>query len=542
MLSLRRQIFVVLGMSFFWQILRLRNISSLFPEGSPGFFAFFVMFLIGIPALLGVPRKVERFACKSAFVLPCSLASGILLGLYCVGSQLAWWNAFSPIAVIVSCAASVGGASLLVAWYTYLSNLGTSNDSTLMVLLFASSVLSFFVGVMLHSLSPFPALLPIIVPMCGGLCFWLCCKDDQRGLPSEHHEELLPNGIVVRLSNFGVPPSGLSLGMLMSLCFLGNMILIVIGRVNLPSYTLWLKYLLSIVAIVVCFFAMFRSGNERKSSFIVWLCLVLAFVGGLALFLVDASIAIALSVSVLTTCKTCSELLILFLLVRDSFSCTVGYRNLSALFLAPIVISSLVGFFISPTVLIPMLVGGLCLFTVIGLIAVLSIAVIRGFDYEPTPNWNEDLTGEALDFGECGLLVCSKGSRGESTSGNEPDYKGDIRYASESLPQGELLSRSACKSAGRDLEMRGPVSTEEALGKVAIAYGLTAREAQILIYAFRGYSLQRIAEVDVISINTVKSHWKNLYRKLNVHSRQELIDLVEDEVVSKVDTQSHSNR
>ena len=48
-----------------------------------------------------------------------------------------------------------------------------------------------------------------------------------------------------------------------------------------------------------------------------------------------------------------------------------------------------------------------------------------------------------------------------------------------------------------------------------------------MVYAFKGYSLQRVSELDTVSMNTVKSHWKNVYRKLGVHTRQELIDLVE---------------
>lgn len=44
---------------------------------------------------------------------------------------------------------------------------------------------------------------------------------------------------------------------------------------------------------------------------------------------------------------------------------------------------------------------------------------------------------------------------------------------------------------------------------------------------FRGYSAKRIAEIDCVSLNTVQTHTRNVYRKLGVHSRQDLIDLVE---------------
>jgi len=88
---------------------------------------------------------------------------------------------------------------------------------------------------------------------------------------------------------------------------------------------------------------------------------------------------------------------------------------------------------------------------------------------------------------------------------------------------------SACVAERAPSEERG--IPEEVLGRIAVDHGLTVRETQILVYAFRGYSLQHIADLDVVSLNTVKSHWKNLYRKLDVHTRQELIDLVEARLI-----------
>lgn len=43
----------------------------------------------------------------------------------------------------------------------------------------------------------------------------------------------------------------------------------------------------------------------------------------------------------------------------------------------------------------------------------------------------------------------------------------------------------------------------------------------------RGRNGQFVMEHYVVSRNTVKSHVKHIYAKLDVHSQQELIDLVE---------------
>ena len=52
---------------------------------------------------------------------------------------------------------------------------------------------------------------------------------------------------------------------------------------------------------------------------------------------------------------------------------------------------------------------------------------------------------------------------------------------------------------------------------------LTAREAEILHALEDGLSYQRIAERLFISLNTVRSHVKNVYAKLHVNSQAELL-------------------
>lgn len=64
---------------------------------------------------------------------------------------------------------------------------------------------------------------------------------------------------------------------------------------------------------------------------------------------------------------------------------------------------------------------------------------------------------------------------------------------------------------------------------MAEAGGLTERETDILYYLSLGYSVKKIAATLYISANTVATHSSRLYRKLGVHSRQELIDRVNDE-------------
>ncbi|MDR2108799.1 MAG: LuxR C-terminal-related transcriptional regulator, partial [Coriobacteriales bacterium] len=58
-------------------------------------------------------------------------------------------------------------------------------------------------------------------------------------------------------------------------------------------------------------------------------------------------------------------------------------------------------------------------------------------------------------------------------------------------------------------------------------YSLSNRQAEVLAYLARGRNAEYIQEKLVVSNHTAKSHIYTIYRKLGVHSQQELIDMIE---------------
>lgn len=121
-------------------------------------------------------------------------------------------------------------------------------------------------------------------------------------------------------------------------------------------------------------------------------------------------------------------------------------------------------------------------------------------------------------------------------------------------PRGEMLvgacaalsmllvaSCFAADPAGRDgggqgKPSGGSQSFDELMRKcmlVAEAHQLSPREGEVLCYLARGRSAKRIADDLVVSEHTVKSHVYRIYKKVGVHTRQELIDLVEEEPIRK---------
>lgn len=67
---------------------------------------------------------------------------------------------------------------------------------------------------------------------------------------------------------------------------------------------------------------------------------------------------------------------------------------------------------------------------------------------------------------------------------------------------------------------------EQRIAAIPERFGVSSREAQIMLLFAEGRSANWIAEDLVISKNTVRSHIRSIYTKLDVHSRRELLDFL----------------
>jgi len=65
------------------------------------------------------------------------------------------------------------------------------------------------------------------------------------------------------------------------------------------------------------------------------------------------------------------------------------------------------------------------------------------------------------------------------------------------------------------------------MAAVRESFGLSAREAEVAELIARGNTVAHIAELLFVSENTVRTHVKRIYAKLDVHKKQELVDLLE---------------
>ncbi|MBQ9002061.1 MAG: helix-turn-helix transcriptional regulator [Eggerthellaceae bacterium] len=102
---------------------------------------------------------------------------------------------------------------------------------------------------------------------------------------------------------------------------------------------------------------------------------------------------------------------------------------------------------------------------------------------------------------------------------------------SEPISEDEIASSTECAPPS-DSTTNGddavPSDTFEARCQaIADAGGLSARQREVMLLLARGRDSRYIQDKLVISRGTADTHIYNIYRKLDIHSKQELIDLVE---------------
>lgn len=80
---------------------------------------------------------------------------------------------------------------------------------------------------------------------------------------------------------------------------------------------------------------------------------------------------------------------------------------------------------------------------------------------------------------------------------------------------GAQMSGSVAKKVLALMQRTAPPERKE--------YGLSDREKEVLHWLVKGHSYKLIADAMFVSVDTVRSHIKNIYVKLHVHSRSEAV-------------------
>jgi DNA-binding CsgD family transcriptional regulator len=114
-------------------------------------------------------------------------------------------------------------------------------------------------------------------------------------------------------------------------------------------------------------------------------------------------------------------------------------------------------------------------------------------------------------------------------AGDRDDFVGFAPTDAGTRPSyGSPSPAALAPTAARNEDPESELALHERIARIDPRCGLSSREAEILEKFAQGRSTNWIAEDLTISKNTVRSHLRAIYTKLDVHTRQELLDFLKN--------------
>ena len=441
--------------------------------------------LLVVLAVLGTRRDLERS--RAAYVAAPSLATlGTVLSVayqYVAQPSLAW--ALAAVSGVCTGAAS---ALFSLLWSLALSRLDMASLETVVPVSFIASALC---AVVVPSLAQVPALVValLLVAACaltlGRARAWVD-REGSAGLDGAAAGAYAPEGVpaIARMLVFGVIAWMVmnAAPVASGVASPGGAFIVGVDVAGVAGYLLSVAFALLIIRFAV------------RVDFQALVSMTLpVLVLSMTLFAFDSDAA-QLGAGVLNVAlNSCCEIILLLYFIRIA----QGRPERRAFWLALGSAASYLGVFLGQ------LLSGWCARAgvveanpaLFGLIVVcvyaFATALIPQRSYEAQP--------------ECARLSSAEGARVASGAAGELSHEG-AAVGSVAEPSDPIAAGVAC---------------------VAARYQLSPREAEVCEYLARGRSQTYIREALFLSKNTVATHVRRIYTKLDVHSKQELIDLVE---------------
>lgn len=138
--------------------------------------------------------------------------------------------------------------------------------------------------------------------------------------------------------------------------------------------------------------------------------------------------------------------------------------------------------------------------------------------------------GECVSAGENRNPAASGNEQHTAAAGNEHHAAGSLHTANNGTVHDHVPHGAGSALDGAPRVDEATISLEEKMKQqidvVSQEYGLTKRETEVVLLTAQGFSCAYISQKLVVSNSTVRFHQQNAYRKLGVHSRNELIEFV----------------
>ena len=473
-----------LGLAFFWACSMLTFRSSILLTGAadtPQYNTLIVVvsFLANMTVLLGVSALVERAPENLAKLSPWPFCGCILVGIAAIGGAGIWFAgpALSASLVIGSTLCGVGFGYLWGSWADVLGRVHPSRTALYAPASFLLTTIIFLAVDSLAALTPFPPLaLMAPLPIASVLCLKRCRTENSAS--TAHELPLVLNFVVaVLLLAFTVALQ---------------------RRVNLS-----LVYQLLIPIAIVLFAALPFFWNVHP----VVLNAIMSAVHG------------------------AFDVVIWYLVATAAYDYAVSGFVIGGLVRALSILARLVGIGIGYLImLLPEVAGYAVVGVCIG--AVYLLVILLWFLWH---NAKRSVPGEEAEGRMAIGEATGDGNANPHSSVSDPSsvlaaptaVKATDKAAADPASTSPV-AESISTSATAEIDGAEAINSEEVVfALLADDYGLTRREAEVLPYLARGRSAKVIAEALFVSESTIRTHTRRILEKTCLHSKQELIDLVE---------------
>lgn len=474
MARLRSRALTALGMLFMWPLLRTQATGTLLVAASPIIpwaQDCYLLFLI-VGALFVAVTLAARDFLPHLFKLRWPVtAVATTTALVNLGLVSAIYSGTAhPILLVVSVLFfGVCVPLLLVAWAFALVSLFKDDFRASGLCLAASFAGSFLLGFLQYLPSPFPYAFPVLCPLVTGWCWHFLSSSEGQQMSGCNRLSISTMLQSLPLGSF----AALVVAMFLS-CFL-------IGVARSGSIAIlediglyYAKDLATVAVTIVIVFLLYTLLSKRRSlRVILVLILTLLCVGQLIILAFDGDALALVGIGVSSAARaSLSFLLYLYLLIL------VCGKNLP-------VVPAFVSVFVSTNLISDAL----------SFVAVPAVSAALGADYA------ELIKPLSMGIGMAALLCLALFS-GPMTLDRPRLEEGDDRVADS------------------------PTQLECQVDELACRFGVSDREREVMLCIVSGYSYKATAAELGITEGTVQSHIKRLYTKIDVHSRQELIDTV----------------
>ena len=486
----------IVGLAFWWPFLRNSITGLLFTsatEGSaPGYELFLTLASAAVVVLALSTRSRKRLE------HPVSVgAIFILCAVSTVADAMTW---LYPDAVALQFVAAAVFALCYVALpicWTVLLKAGFGNDNrAIAFILLASYALSFVIGCLSYLPEPFSLIRPLLSPLITGALLVAYAKSlgpslqpsqqpkdrasDDRRTSENPFEDAETAKTRRRKHDTGWVASYVCT---VALYVLGSIPIGIIQSGSVEYQPSDLTFVRDIMNI--CFAGTFAlvihfTHNSEHDGLLLIILPTIGMLAGTVCVSLSSGFAFMIGFGALVAGKSCLSVALLMMVYRTLPSCSQPdgvaciLREISLYFVVPTLLTS--AFW---TEIVPLIVGN------------------TAFAYESFWGMASLLLGVAIS----GCLICFLMA---------------------------LVLNTRTPATRREDGPRTSSGIEGAtIGAIAETYALTGREAELLRLISEGNTFKRAGELMALSTSTLQTHAKSLYRKLDVHTRQEVVDLVQ---------------